>query len=285
MSPNSENDSSNTTNRLTTYSHSVSGQVHTGSGIVTVIAEENNSIRTNSEQLTLVDQNIVTTWGFTLNYLNTVVIPYIDAFLQVQHILDEIKEREPTDIRILGIRYGSVTIDVTAGVRETIEIVLDMIVPWRRKNQRMLAELEVSEKEIDLKKKRHEIAIAKSTLRLETKQAEIENIKAEAEHLKLLAETRKIEAETRQQELANQKTQIEVLHLTLETISKTAPNLTDEQRLYYAMKLVDPTRLIATSPLELVNVQVMGDGKEPQKDSTEHGDYPNRRDSKLHAKG
>lgn len=45
------------------------------------------------------------------------------------------------------------------------------------------------------------------------------------------------------------------MQMTRELLSQAAPNLPEEERLLYALKLGDPTRLIAGSPLELIRVQ------------------------------
>lgn len=214
--------------------------------------------------------------GFTPLYLTQIVVPYLDAIISIQGVIDQITGNRSSEVRILGISYGSVNVDVTGGIKETVELLMDTLVPWRRENKRKLADLELSDRELELKKKRSEIELAKSNLKLENKQAEVEAQNAEAERTKLLAEARKLEAETRQQEIANQKSQLELLQLTLDMLKKTAPNLPEEQRLFYAMRLIDPTRVIATSPLELVSVQVVESERKPQPDGTEPGKHPDQ---------
>lgn len=206
--------------------------------------------------------------GFLPDYLATAVLPYISALIQIHHVIDEIHGRSPADIKILGIRYGSVSVDLTGGIRDTVELLLDTVVSWRRENKKKLADLELAEKETELRKKKVEVEQARAALPREAKQAEEAAERTAAETLKLEAEAQKVEAEARllneqaqKQQLDNQKIQLEIMQLTLEMITRIAPDLPEEKRLLYAIKMVDPVRLIATSPLEIVEAKMVADEK------------------------
>ena len=169
------------------------------------------------------------------------------------------------DVRILGISQGSVTVDLTGGIRDSIELVRDSVVPWRRAHQRTLAEKELAEKELALKLKRVEVAEAKAAVERadgaaenEAKRTEAEAEKTRAEAEKLRAEALTVHAQARQMELANHRSELELMGLALEMVKKIKPDLSEAELLLYAMKLVDPVRVIATSPLELVDAQYFG---------------------------
>jgi hypothetical protein len=178
--------------------------------------------------------NNLKTYGFSINYLSKYILPYINAISELNSVIDEINGRSPTNIEILAIRKGSVTVDITGGIRDTFELIFDNIVPWRRENHKKLKQAEAEQKEADAKK-------AHATIEGET-----EKIEAEAELLR---------AQVEKQKLENQKTQLEIMKLTIDMLKQIAPNLTEERRLLYAMKLYDPVKLIALSPLELTDVK------------------------------
>lgn len=186
----------------------------------------------------------------TVAYLTETVMPYINALITIQQVIDEIKGNESSDVEILAIRQGSIAIDLTGGIRDTVQLVLDLIVPWRRENQKQLAQLDVAVKENELKQKEAEVERARATLDADTE-------KATADAHKAQAEADLLRQQERQLALANKKAELELFDLTLAMVDKIKPGLTDSERLYYATRFLDPTRLIATSPLELAGVEVI----------------------------
>jgi seryl-tRNA synthetase len=168
-------------------------------------------------------------------------MPYLAALTDIQHVVDEIHGRPPTDIKILAIQYGSVTADITGGIRDTVELILDLVVRWRRENKKRLADLEAAQKEVEIKQKEIEVEQARVAMDSDAEQAadKARLAKAQADEL----------------ELKNQQLQLELMKLTLEIVEQVKPDLPGEQKLLYAMKMVDSTRLIAMSPLELVDVE------------------------------
>lgn len=196
--------------------------------------------------------------GFALDAITKIILPYLDSLFQIQHTLDTLAERLPSDLRILGIYQGSVTVDVTGGIRDTAELIRDEVTPWRRRVAKELAELAVKEKEIELKQKEIELNKAKATLKQDKAQAELERVQLEAAAAKTAAEAQKISAEAQllqmqaaQQALSNQKIQLELATIMLNLLEQKAPNLGEEKRLLFAMQMMGPIQLIATSPLVL----------------------------------
>jgi hypothetical protein len=207
--------------------------------------------------LTLKDDRLL---KFNSTYLSRDVLPFINAFTEIQHIIDEINGRSPTNIEILAIRKGSVTVDMTGGIRDTVELVLDLVVPYRRKTKKRQAELDVATKEIEVKQKEADLKKAQATLEADSEQANVDVEKAQAEVALLRQQERELA-------LKNKKQELELFELTLAMVDKIKKGLSDSERLYYATKLLDPTRLIATSPLELISAEPIssadGLGAEP----------------------
>lgn len=170
-----------------------------------------------SSDLRLVIEDVVSlNHRHTPDYLANIILPYLKGFIQIQGIIDEIRGFTSSPAEILAIRKGSVAVDITGGIRDTVELVLDNIVPWRRENHKKLKQAEAEQKEAEAQK-------AQATVEIETDKA-----KAEAELLRAQAE---------QQKLENQKSQLEIMKLTIDMLNQVAPNLTEERRLLYAMKL------------------------------------------------
>lgn len=207
-----------------------------------------------SYRLRLIDDRFVT---FNSAYLTRDVLPFINAFTEIQNIIDEIKGRSPTNIEILAIRKGSVTVDITGGIRDTVELVMDLIVPYRRKTKKRQAELDVATKEIEVKQKEADLKKAQATLEADSEQANVDVEKSQAEVALLRQQERELA-------LKNKKQELELFELTLAMVDKIKDDLPDSERLYYATKLLDPTRLIATSPLELISAEpiMFTDGSE-----------------------
>ena len=179
--------------------------------------------------------------AFSPAYLSTTVMPYLEAVTNIQHVIDEIHGRPPTAINILAVRHGSIAVDITGGIRDTVELILDTVVPWRRENYRTFKQLETAQKEVEIQQKEVEIEQAKAKLVAEAEEA--------------IHKARLVQAQVQKQELENQKMQIEIMRLALEMVGDVKPGLSQEERLLFAMKMLDPTRLIATSPLEIIGLE------------------------------
>lgn len=183
--------------------------------------------------------------GFSPTDFSESILPWIDAVIQMKHCLDEIRNCPPTDVRILAIRYSSVSIDLTGGIRDTIQLILDNIVPWRVKNEKERKRLNRRKQEMEIMQKEVEIGRAEAALEDEQQQSadRARLIKAQADRL----------------ELENRKLQLETDHLALDILGQIAPDLTPEQRLGYFKRMVEPTHLLATSSLELVSFRALDD--------------------------
>lgn len=202
--------------------------------------------------------------ALSLDYLRRQCIPYLDSFVIIKNTIDEIKGHVASPIEILAIRKGSVTVDITGGIRDTVELVMDLIVPYRRKTKKRQAELDVDAKAIEVKKKEVELKKAQATLETDTEQANVDVEKGQVEVALLRQQERELA-------LKNKKQELELFELTLAMVDKIKDDLPDSERLYYATKLLDPTRLIATSPLELISAQpiVSADGSEGETEDEE----------------
>jgi hypothetical protein len=180
----------------------------------------------------------------TPRYLETHINPYLNAINDLQHIIDEIKGRRPTTIRIKSVSQASPISVNLNGAQEAIQLIKDTIVPWRRKHVEKMARL--LEKE---------------------KQAEIGNIKADilekraraarddAESEKITAEAAKQREETERMKLENEKLRLELhrakLQLTLDILAQISSNLSETEKIDFVVKLLPSLDVLAFSELEM----------------------------------
>lgn len=65
-----------------------------------------------------------------------------------------------------------------------------------------------------------------------------------------------VRAQAEEQELKNQEMQLKMMQLALDMVEKVNPEMSAEQKMLYAVKIIDPTSLIAMSPLEITEIVV-----------------------------
>lgn len=181
--------------------------------------------------------------GLSAQYLADTILPYIRALITIQHIIDEIQGRPLSVISILAIRSGSVSLDLTGGIRDTVELVLDNVVPWRRENHKRL-----KQHEADLK-----------AAEVDEKRAEVDQVRAKSEpdRRKAEADAELARAKAREQELLNLKLELELKELALQMARRLAPDRTTDEQLQLALRLYDPTHTLVASPLEVSSVEVL----------------------------
>ncbi|MBC7878956.1 MAG: DUF1232 domain-containing protein [Anaerolineales bacterium] len=169
-------------------------------------------------------------YEFTPEYIHTVVNPFINSIIEIQHIIDEITGLQPQEVKVLSITRNSPLSVSLDGASQAIRIFQETFVPWRSKHARLLAQLEEEEK-------RAEIIIKR--------------IQAQRDHV----ETSKLEEELRRHKIENDKLQLELQKINFEIavgmLEKIKQNLSDEQKQLYAMRLTVLFEVILSSSLTI----------------------------------
>lgn len=93
--------------------------------------------------------------ALTPQFLLEEVLPFLAAVADIQHVIDEIKGRQPRSITIQSITAGSIAV-VMNGVKEAIVNILKVIVPWRNSHISQLDELALAERRAEIEKKNAE---------------------------------------------------------------------------------------------------------------------------------
>lgn len=181
--------------------------------------------------------------GFSTEYLCSTILPYADALLTIHDIAAQINDQPTGTGRILAIRSGSVSLDLTGGIRDTVELILDNVVAWRRENHKRL--------------KQHEADMKAAEAAVKQAEADQARAESEAQRSKAEAEAELARAKAREQELLNLKLELELKELALQMARRLAPDRTTDEQLQIALRLYDPTRTLVASPLEVSSVEFL----------------------------
>ena len=129
-------------------------------------------------------------------------------------------------------------------VRETLDVLREVIVPWRRKHARERAELERRKLEAEIK-----------SIETVRKVTEAKALRAEAEAGLALAESRKFQEETRAQAIANHRAELALnesqVDVARRIVDKLAPNAKPEERLRLLTGLHPPTKALCDSSVAI----------------------------------
>ena len=166
----------------------------------------------------------------TPELLTSRVIPVLSALCKIEKVVNKNICEEP---RIVAISQQSpVNVSMT-GIPEAYKALREDIMPWRRKHNKKIAELNEQEKQADIERKRAEVAEA--TARTE---------KERAEAAKIRAESLRIEAEARKLEFALKKEQIEFAY---SLVNKMAPDATQVEQLTLFKELLPHLEALSLS--------------------------------------
>lgn len=90
--------------------------------------------------------------ALTPTYLEDYVVPYLAAIEDLQRIIDKINGKPTTKIEIEFIRkYNPYTVGMVGEGIKVIEFIRELIIPWRRENAKINAQLDIEEKESEIK--------------------------------------------------------------------------------------------------------------------------------------
>jgi hypothetical protein len=201
------------------------GIISTADNLVTFILQESIT--------SLIGQQL------TPQYLTVTVLPYLNAIAEIQNAVDEIAGRETREIKIHSLTQNSPISVSLDGAAETVQLIKDTVVPWRRKHAETMALLMEQERQAEI----------------ESKKAEILERRAHAEKARVEAARQREEAE--KLKLENEKTRLDLYRakvlLALEILTQVAPNLSETERIAYVVKLLPPLEVLTSSRVEIVS--------------------------------
>ena len=173
----------------------------------------------------------------TPTYLESIIMPFITAIEDLQHIINEVKGEYKTEVLVRHIQQHSPVSVSMDGAAEAMQLFQETVVPWRRKHAEIMAQLAEREKLVDIEAKKAEVLASRATT---------EKMKIEAEKQRQEVEKMKLENEKLRLSLAREKIQ-----LALEMLAVISPELNEVDKIQYAMKLLGLLDVLTQSPLEI----------------------------------
>jgi putative methionine-R-sulfoxide reductase with GAF domain len=185
----------------------------------------------------------------TPRYLETVITPYLSAMADVQRIVDEIEGKPPSEARILAISQGSPVPVGVEGVERAVEVIREMVVPWKQERAEALAQLVEKEREATMEEAWAEILEARARAALD--QEEREKLVAQAGNQRTEAGKKESEGGPLRSDLKQAKVQ-----LAFDIVARLAPDLAEEAKIVQVVRLLPGLETILSSSLQLSTIEV-----------------------------
>jgi tetratricopeptide (TPR) repeat protein len=189
---------------------------------------------------------------FTLDGIDTLtpqilgeqVVPYLQAIVDLQRIIDQVQGNPFIQPRIVSLTQSFPVGVVLEGAAKAYTAVREHIIPWRRDHQQQLAELEIAER-------RHAIATQEAEImerRAKAQQTRAEADKARAETDKIREEAEKLRIEI---EKARHELNLSKVEKALELLKRFSPDLPENERLGHLPKMYQVIDTIGESRLSI----------------------------------
>jgi len=176
--------------------------------------------------------------------LINLVAPFIKAIADLQSTINNFRERYYPKVTIRLISQNSpITIGLN-GAGEAINSLKEDVIPWRKENAKVIAEIQTRNLEADIKRKEAETLEIRA--RSQKDKAECEKIKAEAAKMRAEAEQIRIENDKKKFELDKAK-----FDLAFEIVAKFHPDLEESQRITQVMKLLPSLNTFAMTEIDV----------------------------------
>ena len=188
------------------------------------------------DRITLID-TVVPTATITPLYIMKTLSPYFVALADLQDCINHIRNCPSSEIRIFSLEQFSPINMTISGAPAAIQIIRELIVPWRRKHAVTMAHLHEQERRIGI-----EIASAEVL----EKQARVKGVRTEALIRLEELRRRKLENEKLSIELHREKAQ-----LAIDIVNKIDPNLSETDKIAHVVKLLPSLDTLVSSNLGL----------------------------------
>lgn len=180
----------------------------------------------------------------TPDFLAEKISPYLQAIENIQQITDEIRAVEHTPIRITQISQHSPIGVSLEGVSDTVQLIVDYVVPWKRKHAEKMAEYARREKQYEIEK-----------MRIEIQETNFQSIKNKQDLEKLSIEIEKMRAETEKIRIDNEKARLELasakINLASDILTRVTPNLPENERLSHLFRMLPMIDSLVSSDIEI----------------------------------
>lgn len=182
-------------------------------------------------------------YQLTPRLLQEEIAPYLAALADIQDTIKEIIDQQNTGLLIYSIsQHSPITVSISSNVTELIEAIKNTIIPSRRQRASRMVELSEAEKLVDIEMKKAQVLEVRARADNERRSSAAELALKQAEAEKLLAEADRI----------RQESNISRVKTALEIIAQLSPNLPEEKKMSYVVKLLGPLNTVIDSDFEAV---------------------------------
>jgi signal transduction protein with GAF and PtsI domain len=170
--------------------------------------------------------------------------PYLSAVAEIQHCIDELKDKPASKVRILATTHDSPATATIEGVQEAAFAIREVISPQRGRLDELADHLLLAEKEVGAERARLEVLEARARVAGDAggNGWSMPDFADRIAHLERLQKER----ESLRQELQTNKIQ-----LACDLISRIAPPLSCSDTIYYVIRLLPALDQVLAIPLQL----------------------------------
>ncbi len=179
------------------------------------------------------------------------VIPYLECLCAIQAVINDIRGTKNTGIRIRRIEQNSPLNIEIDGVAEALKVVREDIVPWRRRHQKAMAQLQEVSKQVEIENSKAELLEIRARAMKSRREAQ----KITGEALKTYQEAAKLKLENEKMGLELQKAKFD---LAIQTLEKVSPHVPEKERLHYVLQLVPLIDHLVVTDLEICAQEQVG---------------------------
>jgi hypothetical protein len=209
-------------------------------GEVIAVAKPTDNQSSESEQAEVVANQVETAerivfsgseiWRMTPQFLLSTLTPYLAALADIQSVINEAQKKTDQEIYISLIKQSSPISVSLDGATEAVQVVREMVIPWRRKHAEKMACLAEQEKQIEIEKGKAAVLVS---------HMDAAKAREEKKHLEL--ENAKLQLELERAKIQHARDLLDVF----------APNLSEYERITLLIKLIPPLSEVISSKLEL----------------------------------
>jgi hypothetical protein len=183
----------------------------------------------------------------TADYLEQEVLPFLQAAISLQGIIDAINGATRKTLRIKSIQQNSpINVNLEGGA-EALGLIRDTLIPWRVEHARAMSALRELERKVEIEVKKAEILESHSLA-----------VKSSQEAKKISAEALEVYARAEKLQLQNQKLRIDLqqrkIDLALNVLNRLSPKLSEAEKITYLLQLLPQIEAVVGSTLTLDKV-------------------------------
>ena len=180
----------------------------------------------------------------TSEFLELNIVPLINAISEIQHIINIVNSKINDYVLIKSITQNSPISIGLEGATDTVKLIQETIVPWRRKHSETMARLVEQEKLAEIESKKADILEKRARAareRSEAEKASIEVSKQREEAIRMGLENEKLKIEL-------YRTKVELALGILDRISSKLP---EADKLIYLSRLLPSLDILINSDLDV----------------------------------